>query len=255
MGEPNHTNKPQRSDDEEWHWIEPVTQIAASLGLNPVRVRWKLRAVQNRWNRSKRRMTQRAEHIRYQHKTCRECGAVQDHAAKLCTSCGERLTSRTWQMLQRIGVRSPQLLSMSSLLGTALVIIYGRMIFATTTGDYFSFDAQLLIRFGGTWAPAIESGQWWRYTTAIFLHAGLWHLGFNLIALTIIGPPVEELYGRLQTLFAFMLTGILANVGSHLISPAGSASALRARYSGLSASPPVGVNARGLATVVSCATR
>jgi len=50
--------------------------------------------------------------------------------------------------------------------------------------------------------------------TAVFMHAGIWHLGFNLFALAQIGPMVEELFGRGRMLLLFLVTGIVANVGA-----------------------------------------
>ena len=36
---------------------------------------------------------------------------------------------------------------------------------------------------GGLFGPAVADGEWWRIVTAGFLHAGLLHLGFNMLAL------------------------------------------------------------------------
>jgi rhomboid protease GluP len=48
----------------------------------------------------------------------------------------------------------------------------------------------------------------------VFLHAGVIHLAFNLFALAMVGPIVEEQFGRWPTLFAFMVTGVAASYGS-----------------------------------------
>jgi membrane associated rhomboid family serine protease len=71
----------------------------------------------------------------------------------------------------------------------------------------------LLSELGGHWSPAVAEEPW-RLVTAIFLHAGLWHLGFNLLAIATIGPRIEALYGRMTMLFLFVATGTLANIGS-----------------------------------------
>jgi rhomboid protease GluP len=42
----------------------------------------------------------------------------------------------------------------------------------------------------------------------VFLHIGLLHLGFNLVALAQIGPAIEETFGRGRMVFLFMLTGV-----------------------------------------------
>jgi len=63
-------------------------------------------------------------------------------------------------------------------------------------------------RLGASFGPAIFfENQWWRLVTAMFLHAGLVHIGFNMMALMQLGPPLEELYGSARYLFFYMVTG------------------------------------------------
>jgi rhomboid protease GluP len=85
--------------------------------------------------------------------------------------------------------------------------------------DMLGFDARLLFSFGGNLAPALEAGDYWRLLTASFLHGGIIHLGFNLFALAVVGPQVEALYGRLQMLFLFVATGVVAFAGSAWAGP------------------------------------
>ncbi|HXL22587.1 MAG TPA: rhomboid family intramembrane serine protease [Candidatus Dormibacteraeota bacterium] len=49
--------------------------------------------------------------------------------------------------------------------------------------------------------------EWWRLVTAMFLHGGLIHIGFNMMALFQLGPAVEELYGSSRFLFIYVVTG------------------------------------------------
>jgi len=43
--------------------------------------------------------------------------------------------------------------------------------------------------------------------TAMFLHGGLIHIGFNMMALMQFGPALEELYGSARYLFLYVVTG------------------------------------------------
>src|SRR5262245_26385646 len=124
-------NEPPADDDA---WIEKVVAIAGSLGFNKMRVRWKLIRWQESRRKARRWREQRIAHIRYEHKTCPECGAVQDRNEAICTGCGAKLTSRRMQMLQRIGLTSPELISMSSLLAVAFVAVYFRVWLAAGGG-------------------------------------------------------------------------------------------------------------------------
>jgi membrane associated rhomboid family serine protease len=41
----------------------------------------------------------------------------------------------------------------------------------------------------------IDAGEWWRIWTPILLHSGLLHVGFNMYALWLLGPRLEEQVG------------------------------------------------------------
>ncbi|MCA0754656.1 rhomboid family intramembrane serine protease [Paenibacillus sp. N4] len=56
----------------------------------------------------------------------------------------------------------------------------------------------------------------WRYLTAMFMHAGLEHLLYNMFALLIFAPPLERLLGSVRYAFFYVLCGIAGNVMSAL---------------------------------------
>jgi rhomboid protease GluP len=74
-----------------------------------------------------------------------------------------------------------------------------------------------LYRLGSTYPPAIFYGhEWWRLVTAVFLHGGLIHIGFNMMVLMDIGPVVEEIYGAARFLFLYIATGVAGYLLSSL---------------------------------------
>ncbi|HEX7842463.1 MAG TPA: rhomboid family intramembrane serine protease, partial [Kofleriaceae bacterium] len=196
-------------------WIEKLVGIAGALGFNQMRVRWKLIRWQESRRKARRWREQRIAHIRYQHKTCPECGAVQDRNEAICTRCGARLSSRRVQVLQRIGLSMPQAISVSTVLAIAILGVYLRVWIAA--GGGLGSPSVLTLRDFGGHGLGTTTAEPWRLLTAIFLHAGLLHLGFNLIAIATIGPRIEELYGRLTMLALFVVTGVLGNAGSELM--------------------------------------
>lgn len=206
-------NPEQRQDDDAW--IEKLVSVAGALGFNQMRVRWKLIRWQETRRKARRWREQRIAHIRYEHKTCPECGAVQDRSEAICTSCGARLGSRGIQVLQRIGLSMPQAISISTVLALAILAVYLR-VWIAAGGGLGSAPGAMLHDFGGHSQQATAEEPW-RVLTAIFLHAGLLHLGFNLIAIATIGPRIEEIYGRLTMLAVFVITGVLAAAGSDLM--------------------------------------
>ncbi|HEX7246670.1 MAG TPA: rhomboid family intramembrane serine protease [Actinomycetota bacterium] len=65
----------------------------------------------------------------------------------------------------------------------------------------------------------IAAGQEWRMITAIFLHAGIFHLLMNAYALWIFGPVVERELGRIRLLMIFLTTGLFASAASYAFTP------------------------------------
>lgn len=114
-----------------------------------------------------------------------------------------------------LGLVVPSFISVSSVIGLMLIAVYLRMMIANPKSGYLSWPVDVLVRFGANIGPAVfEANQYWRLLTAIFLHIGLIHLGFNLFALSQIGPMVEGVFGRARTLFLFMATGLLGSLAS-----------------------------------------
>jgi membrane associated rhomboid family serine protease len=62
----------------------------------------------------------------------------------------------------------------------------------------------------------IANGQYWRLFTAMFLHAGILHIGFNAYALYLIGGMIESNYGRAKMPLIYFVTGFLASVASYV---------------------------------------
>lgn len=59
-------------------------------------------------------------------------------------------------------------------------------------------------------------GQYYRFLTAMFLHAGLLHIGFNAYALYAIGPECERLYGTARFLALYLIAGLGGGVASYV---------------------------------------
>jgi rhomboid protease GluP len=198
-------------------WIDLLARLAGALGLSPVKVRWKLMGLKERWSRRVGQGRATAQHISYRHRICPHCHTLQDRSSRVCVQCGHAMAPRFWEILGRLGIVGFHPASVSSLLTAAMILCYLRVAIAQGGMGFLNLDAVLLFHFGGNFSPAVMGGQWWRLSTYIFLHAGLAHILFNLIALQQIGPQIEQVFGRGRMLFFFMLTGIAAGLGSEML--------------------------------------
>jgi len=79
-----------------------------------------------------------------------------------------------------------------------------------------SFSTYSLRQLGATYGLGVRLGEVWRFVTSMFAHGGAIHIAFNLYALSIIGPVVEELFDRKKMWFVAVLSGVLSMVASYL---------------------------------------
>lgn len=81
--------------------------------------------------------------------------------------------------------------------------------------------SDVVLRRFGALPPVLAPSQWWRLFTAMFVHLSLIHILFNMWALTIFGPPVEERYGRARFLGLYLTAGLLGNAASLMFTAGG----------------------------------
>jgi len=63
----------------------------------------------------------------------------------------------------------------------------------------------------------IQKGEFWRLITALFLHFNFLHLGFNLFALYVLGPPLEKVLGTIRFAICYLISGIGSTAGVVLL--------------------------------------
>ena len=68
------------------------------------------------------------------------------------------------------------------------------------------------------WLPSFEylqfSNEWYRLFTVALTHGGIFHLGFNMYSLMVLGNPLEASFGKQKFLIVFffsLLTGSLTS--------------------------------------------
>jgi membrane associated rhomboid family serine protease len=85
--------------------------------------------------------------------------------------------------------------------------------------DVMGFGAGPLVEAGAVHGPSVAAGEWWRLITSAFLHLGLLHLAFNMYALWLFGPVMEQLYGHVEFAVIYVLCALGGSVLTILLQP------------------------------------
>jgi rhomboid protease GluP len=80
--------------------------------------------------------------------------------------------------------------------------------------EWFLPVGHVQIAWGSNFGPYTTDGEWWRLLTSLFIHFGLIHIFFNMLALAAFGPLVERVYGSMTYLLIYLLTGTLGSLAS-----------------------------------------
>jgi rhomboid protease GluP len=76
---------------------------------------------------------------------------------------------------------------------------------------------EAVVVFGAAGAfPVFRLGNWWTLFSAGWLHGGLLHILFNMVAIRQLAPPCADLYGPARTVIIY----VLSSVGAFLLSSA-----------------------------------
>ncbi|MER7760467.1 rhomboid family intramembrane serine protease [Streptomyces sp. NPDC097619] len=99
------------------------------------------------------------------------------------------------------------------IIGLNLAVFLG----ARVSGASFVEPLALIGRYfdpaSGT-VQGVAEGQWYRLLTSVFLHEEFWHIGFNMLSLWFLGPPLEAALGRARFLALYLGSGL---AGSALV--------------------------------------
>lgn len=146
------------------------------------------------------------------------------------------------QLPPRVRVRLPRRVPfvVYALLGLSILVYLIQV--ATSSGllnlglrcPYF-FSPDLPVCYGLKANALIRSGQWWRLLAPVLLHGSLLHIGFNMYALYILGPELENLFDHWAFLALYLASGFAGFVVSFLLTPANSLGASTAIFGLLAA--------------------
>lgn len=98
------------------------------------------------------------------------------------------------------------------------IVAFGLQI-ATDPGGVGSGLGGDVSRGGALFGPDVAAGDWWRIVSSAFLHAGVVHLGFNMVALWILGNRFEAYIGPLRFGLIYVAAVLWGAAGALLLNP------------------------------------
>jgi membrane associated rhomboid family serine protease len=114
----------------------------------------------------------------------------------------------------RSGAAAPMLTYI--LIGVCVVaFIGGTAGGASATGS--GIGGSTLLTEGALSRAAIADGEYWRLITAGFLHAGFFHLLFNMFSLYILGTLLEPAIGRVRFALIYFVSLLAGSFGALLV--------------------------------------
>jgi rhomboid protease GluP len=160
-------------------------------------------------------------------KMCPSCRALIERGASVCPMCGaaarpaRRRGSGDGASNKILGV-IPIPGTATALLITVNIAMFGISWYlsqvaasnvAGSSPGFGSIDIEVLVRLGAKvgnpyGSPGMYHDEWWRLVTAMFLHAGLFHIGMNLWCLVDLGPTAEALFTKTKFIVLYLVTGV-----------------------------------------------
>ncbi len=106
------------------------------------------------------------------------------------------------------------------LIGLNVAAFVIEILAAAGGGSIGALSTKTLVDLGALYTPAlVVQHEYWRLVTAMFLHAGLMHIFFNMISLYFLGSYLEPVAGWKKFLVIYFTAGVAGNVLAFAIGP------------------------------------
>jgi rhomboid protease GluP len=145
---------------------------------------------------------------------CPSCGTLVGVKDEQCLSCGRRYPGM-WgfaHLLRDLGDEAA--------FANLVVAVCGALYLATLAVDHEGIQAGGLLSmlapsprsaflFGESGAvPVFVAGRWWTVLSAAWLHGGILHILFNMMAVRSIAPAVAHLYGPARAVIVYTVAAV-----------------------------------------------
>jgi membrane associated rhomboid family serine protease len=162
--------------------------------------------------------------------------------------CPECARQRTKTRTIRSGAEEPVVTYV--LIGVNVAVALGALLGgASATGG--GIGGSSLLQDGSVSRFEIAEGEYWRLVTAGFLHAGFFHLLFNMLSLYILGGLLEPAVGRLRFALIYFVSLLAGSFGALLLEPTRPTVGASGAIFGLMAATAVVMRSRGMSIMES----
>ncbi len=135
-----------------------------------------------------------------------------------CPECSRQTTSVRRVPAGVPGVSSARAPATVALIAINVAAFVVELVTAGAGSSLFDAGGKF-VSDGLLFGPAVANGDWWRLVTSGFLHAGLFHIAFNMYALYIIGMLVEPAIGTVRFLAIYFVSLLAGSAGVLLLTP------------------------------------
>ena len=145
---------------------------------------------------------------------CTSCGVLVGVNDDRCYNCGRR-NPGLWGFAPMLRSLGQDLGFVPFVIGTCamlyvLTLIASRGNIGMGGLGFFSPSPQALFLFGASGAvPVFLAGRWWTVLSAAWLHAGILHILFNMMAVRQLAPVTADLYGPGRTVIIYTAGAVL----------------------------------------------
>jgi membrane associated rhomboid family serine protease len=185
--------------------------------------------------------------------SCSNCGRPICPDCMTTTSVGMRCPECA---RQRTRTRTAQSLSGDPtltyvLIGINVAVALGSLLGGGSATGGGGIGGSTLLEDGSVSRPAVADGELWRVLTAGFLHAGFFHLLFNMLSLYILGTLLEPAVGRLRFGLIYFVSLLAGSFGALLLEPDAPTVGASGAIFGLMAATAVVMRNRGMSVMES----
>lgn len=114
------------------------------------------------------------------------------------------LNAAVWLGIILTGAANSKLVQTLALMPTAHCVAGGQEYVEVTRAECASV--------AGTFFPGVAEGAWWQLLTSAFTHENYLHIGFNMLALWVLGPQLEQFLGLGRYLALYLGSALAGSV-------------------------------------------